>query len=77
MEREIKVWATYQHFKGGLYKVLTTAIHSETGELLIIYQNIEDSSKIWARPKDLFLSEVDHTKYPEVSQKRRFTLIHE
>ena len=30
MARELKVGATYRHFKNKLYKVLGTAIHSES-----------------------------------------------
>ena len=39
----------YQHYKGGKYKVLTLASHSETNEPLVIYQSLLFGS-IYARP---------------------------
>ncbi len=49
----------YRHFKGGEYEVIGFAQHSETGEKLVIYISLYDNNKVWARPYDMFLQEVD------------------
>jgi molecular chaperone GrpE len=49
----------YHHYKGGKYRILNEVVNSETKEDLVIYQNIDDEAKIWARPKKMFLEEVE------------------
>ena len=70
--REVKINGIYKHFKGGCCIVLDIAKHSETLEDCVIYRKLNGSNELWVRPVEMFLSEVDHDKYPEVEQKYRF-----
>lgn len=84
MEREIKVGAVVKHFR---YETLTEAKkltneyryvvrgfaeHTETGDQLVVYQALYSPFKCSARPKEMFMSEVDKDKYPDVKQRYRF-----
>lgn len=56
--KEIKP-GIYLHFKGGEYEVINFATHSETGEKLVIYRNLHNTSEVWARPVEMFAEKVD------------------
>lgn len=77
-ERTVKPFTMWKHFKGTIALVIIVATHSETGEKLVVYRCIDNNGKtnhkdgIYARPLDMFLSEVDHEKYPNATQKYRF-----
>lgn len=73
--RTVKIHGIYRHFKGNLYIVEDIGYDSETEEKLVIYRALYSEHKLWCRPYDMFLSEVDHKKYPSVTQKYRFELV--
>ncbi|MBO5375585.1 MAG: DUF1653 domain-containing protein [Bacilli bacterium] len=71
---EVKINGVYKHFKGDYYLVVDIANHSETKEQYVVYRQLYNDGKLWIRPLDMFTSEVDHEKYPNVKQKYRFEL---
>ena len=72
--QELKINRVYRHFKGDYYIVVDIANHSETGEQYVLYRKLYGDGSLWIRPINMFLSEVDHDKYPNVDQKYRFEL---
>lgn len=70
--RKIKANTVYRHFKGDLYLVEGIATHSETEEKMVVYRALYEDYGLYVRPYDMFISEVDHEKYPDIKQKYRF-----
>lgn len=83
MNRKVQIGRVYRHFKGFKATVIIIATHTETGEQLVVYECKETENSgnhkdgIYAQPLEMFLSEVDPNKYPDVKQKYRFELIKE
>jgi hypothetical protein len=58
----------YQHFKGGLYRVIAVGKIEATGEDVVVYETLYDNpvSRVWVRPLNNFLEtvEIDGKKVP-------------
>ena len=65
----------YRHFKGNIYQIRCLAKHSETGEMMVVYQSMYDTFQIYVRPLAMFMEEVDVEKYPDARQQYRFELL--
>lgn len=70
--RKLKINGIYRHFKGDLCLVIDVALDSETLEKVVVYRELNGENKLYTRKYDMFMSEVDHDKYPDVKQKYRF-----
>ena len=72
MARSLKVHGVYRHFKGNYYIVEDVAKHSEDLSEYVVYRQLYGDGGLYIRPLEMFLSEVDHEKYPDIAQKWRF-----
>lgn len=77
MRQEPRPNEIYRHFKGKCYQILYVALHSETMEKMVVYQQLYAPYAVYVRPLDMFMSEVDRTKYPQVEQVWRFEKLQE
>lgn len=53
----------YRHFKGGEYRLLGIAHHSETMELMVVYQALYGEQGLWVRPAAMWTETVDRDGY--------------
>ena len=77
MDRSIpKCGEIFRHFKGNCYKIIAVGHHSETKEKLVVYFDLSGKNSTVEDPcirsLEMFMSEVDHEKYPNANQKYRF-----
>lgn len=72
--RDLKIKGIYKHFKGNYYLVEDIAEHTETKEQYVVYRRLYGDTSLKIREYKMFMSEVDHEKYPDVKQKYRFEL---
>ena len=74
-KQEIQLHRVYRHFKGDYYLVEDLARDSETDEEVVIYRKLYGDGSLWVRPLSMFLSKVDHERYPSATQRYRFELV--
>lgn len=53
----------YCHFKGGKYRLLYVAKHSETQEDMVVYQALYGKMGIWVRPAFMWNEHVERDGY--------------
>ncbi|HLT22609.1 MAG TPA: DUF1653 domain-containing protein [Bacteriovoracaceae bacterium] len=51
----------YEHYKGNQYRLLNVAKHSESLELMVVYECLYDNPEgpIWVRPLSMFSESVE------------------
>ena len=62
MNMEVLIGRVYKHYKGNYYIVENIAIHSETGEKMVIYKALYGDGKVYARPYDMFIERINKEK---------------
>lgn len=72
--KQLQRGSIYRHFKGDKVIVLSLAVSTETAEEMVVYIHLKNKM-LFVRPKEMFMSEVDRKKYPDVNQKYRFEYI--
>ena len=63
----------YRHFKGNLYEVIGTALHSETREPMVVYRALYGENGLWVRPAAMWNETVER----DGKTYRRFTYLGE
>lgn len=53
----------YRHFKGNLYQVIGTALHSETMEPMVVYRALYGEGGLWVRPAAMWNEIVEKETY--------------
>jgi hypothetical protein len=62
MTEPLRQFATYRHYRGGVYVKLCEAEHTETGEILVIY-TCAVSGAVFCRPKAMFEESITTEEY--------------
>jgi len=75
MKNDLVIKGIYKHFKGNYYLVEDVAIGSEDQKEYVVYRAMYGDYKLYIREKQMFLSLVDKTKYPDVKQEYRFEFV--
>lgn len=74
-DRAIHQGDIVRHFKGNLYEIMDFAIHTETGEKMVVYKSLykdeNEQHQVFVRPYDMFIEKVDKDKYPQATQEYR------
>jgi hypothetical protein len=70
--KKMPVNRVYRHFKGKYYYVFGLAKHTETEDLMVVYQALYGDHQLFVRPYQMFTEEVPKEKVNPTGQKYRF-----
>ena len=51
---ESDICGVYRHYKGGMYRVVCLAHHSETLEDMVVYEPLDGKTGFWVRPASMW-----------------------
>lgn len=75
MERVPASGDLYRHFTDKIYQVVTAAVHAQSGEKMVVYQEMSGNFGVYVMPLSQFLGRIDDGRYPKASQKHLFEQI--
>ena len=75
MERVPASGDLYRHFTDKIYQVVTAAVHAQSGEKMVVYQEMSGNFGVYVMPLAQFLGRIDDGRYPKASQKHLFEQI--
>lgn len=55
---DVIIGGIYKHYKGDYYLVENIAIHTETGEKMVIYRPLYGKDTVYARPYNMFIEKI-------------------
>ncbi len=59
-EQEAIKQASHKHYKGGLYRVIGSALHTETQEKVVVYEHLFPHEKaLYVRPAEMFYGNLE------------------
>lgn len=58
MNQSQSIHGKYRHYKGNEYELIDEAVHTETGERLVVYRALYVPHQVWVRPYDMFFESV-------------------
>jgi hypothetical protein len=61
----------YRHYKGGEYRVVGLARHSESLEPLVVYEALYGAGGLWVRPAAMFVETIVDTRGQRVPRFAR------
>ena len=70
-----KIGELYRYYQVGMVQVTAMVTQTETGEPLVVYQDLFGRFDTWATPRSRFVGEVDFKKHPTCPDRFKFTFV--
>ncbi|MBR1628122.1 MAG: DUF1653 domain-containing protein [Lachnospiraceae bacterium] len=70
-----RIGEIYRYYKGGMVQINGFATHTQTGERLVVYQELFGRFAVFASPFSRFVGQLDFKKHPTCPDRFRFTFV--